>query len=149
MEVSAGSADTPTVVSKVLALGGGALVGLACFLPLLSLSVTVAGFSGTGSLHATDLTAGKVALVLAFIAVLLGVVDLRGGAGTLRRPAAVLAIAGAAIVVYKSWKLMSTVNAAAAMSTTASLVHVSMGTAMWVALVGAGLAFASDFVGRA
>jgi hypothetical protein len=44
---------------------------------------------------------------------------------------------------------MSTVNAAAAMSTTASLVHVSMGTAMWVALGGAGLAFASDFVGRA
>jgi len=133
-------------VSKVLALGGGALVGVACFLPLLSLSVTVAGFSGTGDLHATDLTAGKVALILAFMAVLLGVVDLRGGEGTLRRPAAACAIAGAAIVVYKSWKLMSQINAAGATAT--NIVHVSMGMAMWVALVGAGLAFASDFVGR-
>jgi TRAP-type C4-dicarboxylate transport system permease small subunit len=130
-------------VSKILALGGGALVAVACFLPLLSLSVTVAGFTGTGSLHATDLTAGKVALVLAFLSVLLAVIDVRGGEGTLRRPAAALAIVGAAIVVYKSWKLMAAVNAAGT-----TFAHVSMGIAMWIALVGAGLAFASDFVGR-
>ena len=132
-------------MSKLLALGGGALVGVACFLPLLSLSVTVAGFTGNGNVHATDLTAGKVALVVAFLGVLLGVVDLRGGDGTLRRPAAGCAIVGASIVVYKSWKLMSEMNAAAS---TTNFVHVSMGLAMWVALVGAGLAFASDFVGR-
>jgi hypothetical protein len=121
---------------------------VACFLPLLSLSVTIAGFTGSGDLHATDLTAGKVALVLAFAAVLLGVIDLRGGEGTLRRPAAACAIAGAAIVVYKSWKLMSLINSASSTATVSSIAHVSMGTAMWVALAGAGLAFASDFVGR-
>jgi hypothetical protein len=132
-------------MSKVLALGGGALVGIACFLPLLSLSVTIAGFSSTGNLHATDLTAGKVALVLGFASVLLAVVDLRGGEGTLRRPAAALAIVGAAILVYKSWKLQAEVNTAASAT---SIAHVSMGMAMWVALVGAGLAFASDFLGR-
>jgi hypothetical protein len=130
-------------MSKLLALGGGALVGLACFLPLLSLSVTVAGFSAGGNLHATDLTAGKVALVLAFLSVLLGVVDVRGGEGTLQRPAAALAIIGAAIVVYKSWKLMGQVNALGD-----TFAHVSMGVGMWVALAGAGVAFASDFIGR-
>jgi hypothetical protein len=128
-------------MSKILALGGGALVGIACFLPLLSLSVTFGSLSTSGNVHATDLTAGKVALVLAFASLLLGVWDVRGGDGTLRRPAAACAIVGASIVIYKSWSLTSKVNAAGV-----SFAHVSMGTAVWVALVGAGVALASDFI---
>lgn len=130
-------------MSKVLALSGGALVGIACFLPLLSLTITVGALSTSGNLHATDLTSGKVALVLAFASLLLAVIDIRGGDGTYRRPAAACALLGAAIVVYKSWTLTSKVNGAGA-----SFAHVSMGAGMWVALVGGGIAVASDFVGR-
>ena len=128
-------------MSKVLALGGGALVGVACFLPLLSLSITFGQLSTSGNVHATDLTSGKVALVLAFGSLLLAVIDIRGGDGTFRRPAAACAIVAAAIVIYKSWKLTSEVNAAGV-----SFAHVSMGVAVWVALLGAGVALASDFV---
>ena len=128
-------------MSKILALGGGALVGIACFLPLLSLSITFGQLSTSGNVHATDLTAGKVALVLAVASLLLAVWDIRGGDGTLRRPAAACAIVGAAIVIYKSWSLTSKLNAAGL-----SIAHVSMGVAVWVALVGIGVAVASDFV---
>jgi hypothetical protein len=130
-------------MSKMLALGGGALVGIACFLPLLSLTITYGALHGSGDVHATDLTSGKVALVLAFASLLLAVVDIRGGDGTYRRPAAACALVGAAIVVYKSWTLTSRVNGAGV-----SFAHVSMGVGMWVALVGGGVAIASDFVGR-
>jgi len=128
-------------MSKLLALGGGALVGLACFLPLLSLTVTFGALHTSGNVHATDLTSGKVALVLAFGSLLLAVIDIRGGDGTYRRPAAACALVGAAIVVYKSWTLTSRVNGAGV-----SFAHVSMGMGMWVALVGGGIAIASDFV---
>ena len=128
-------------MSKLLALGGGALVGLACFLPLLSLTVTFGAISGTGNVHATDLTSGKVALVLAIASLLLAVIDIRGGDGTFRRPAAACALVGAAIVVYKSWTLAAKLNGA-----DVSFAHVSMGVGMWVALVGGGIAVASDFV---
>jgi len=127
----------------MLALSGGALVGIACFLPLLSLTVTFGAVSSSGSVHATDLTSGKVALVLAIGSLLLAVIDIRGGDGTYRRPAAACAIVAAAIVVYKSWKITSQINSAGV-----SFAHVSMGVAVWVALVGAGVALASDFVGR-
>ena len=130
-------------MSKKLALGGGALVGIACFLPLLSLTITVGTLSSSGNVHATDLTSGKVALVLAVVSLLLAVIDIRGGDGTYRRPAAACALVGAAIVVYKSWTLTSKINGAGA-----SFAHVSMGIGMWVALVGGGVAIASDFVGR-
>ena len=43
-------------MSKMLALGGGALVGIACFLPLLSLTLTFGALSSSGNVHATDLT---------------------------------------------------------------------------------------------
>src|SRR3954453_7853457 len=128
-------------MSKLLALGGAALVGLACFLPLLSLTVTFGALSTSGNVHATDLTAGKVALVLAIGSLLLAVIDIRGGDGTFRRPAAACALVGAAIVVYKSWTLTAKGNAAGL-----SFAHVSMGTGMWVALVGGGIAVASDFI---
>jgi hypothetical protein len=130
-------------MSKMLALGGGALVGIACFLPLLSLTLTFGAVSSSGNVHATDLTSGKVALVLAFASLLLAVIDIRGGDGTYRRPAAACALVGAAIVVYKSWTLTSKVNGAGV-----SFAHVSMGMGMWVALIGGGIAVASDFVGR-
>jgi hypothetical protein len=130
-------------MSKMLALGGGALVGIACFLPLLSLTITFGALQSSGNVHATDLTSGKVALVLAFASLLLAVIDIRGGDGTYRRPAAACAIVGAAIVVYKSWTLTSKVNGAGV-----SFAHVSMGVGMWVALIGGGVALASDFVGR-
>ena len=128
-------------MAKILALGGGALVGIACFLPLLSLSITFGALQTSGNLHATDLTSGKVALVLAFASLLLAVIDIRGGDGTYRRPAAACALVGAAIVVYKSWTLMSKVNSAGV-----SFAHVSMGMGMWVALIGGGVAVASDFI---
>jgi hypothetical protein len=128
-------------MAKILALGGGALVGIACFLPLLSLSITFGALQTSGNLHATDLTSGKVALVLAFASLLLAVIDIRGGDGTYRRPAAACALVGAAIVVYKSWTLTSKVNSAGV-----SFAHVSMGMGMWVALIGGGVAVASDFI---
>jgi len=128
-------------MAKILALGGGALVGIACFLPLLSLSITFGALQTSGNLHATDLTSGKVALVLAFASLLLAVIDIRGGDGTYRRPAAACALVGAAIVVYKSWSLTSKVNSAGV-----SFAHVSMGMGMWVALIGGGVAVASDFI---
>ena len=128
-------------MAKILALGGGALVGIACFLPLLSLSITFGSLQTSGNLHATDLTSGKVALVLAFASLLLAVIDIRGGDGKYRRPAAACALVGAAIVVYKSWTLTSKVNGAGV-----SFAHVSMGMGMWVALVGGGVAVASDFI---
>src|SRR5579864_7601885 len=92
-------------MAKILALGGGALVGIACFLPLLSLSITFGALQTSGNLHATDLTSGKVALVLAFASLLLAVIDIRGGDGSYRRPAAACAPVGAASAVYKSWTL--------------------------------------------
>ena len=128
-------------MAKILALGGGALVGIACFLPLLSVSITFGALQTSGNLHATDLTSGKVALVLAFASLLLAVIDIRGGDGTYRRPAAACALVGAAIVVYKSWTLTSKVNSAGV-----SFAHVSMGMGMWVALIGGGIAVASDFI---
>jgi hypothetical protein len=127
----------------MLALSGGALVGIACFLPLLSLTITFGALSQSGNVHATDLTSGKVALVLAFASLLLAVIDIRGGDGTYRRPAAACALIGGAIVVYKSWTLTSKINGAGV-----SFAHVSMGIGMWVALIGGGVAVASDFVGR-
>jgi hypothetical protein len=63
--------------------------------------------------------------------------------GTYRRPAATCALVGAAIVVYKSWTLTSRVSGAGV-----SFARVSMGIGMWVALIGGGVALASDFVGR-
>ena len=128
-------------MSKILALGGGALVGLACFLPLFSLTVSFGEISANGSAQASDFTAGKVALVLAFASLLLAVIDIRGGEGTYRRPAAGCAIVGAAIVVYKSWKLTAEFSGA-----DTAFAHASVGIAMWVALIGAGIALASDFV---
>ena len=116
-------------------------MGIACFLPLLSLSVTVGQLSASGNVHATDLTIGKVALVLAIVSLLLGVIEIRGGDGTYRRPGAALAMVGAGLVIYKSWKLTSTVSASGG-----TFFHASMGVAVWVALLGAGIALASDFV---
>ena len=125
----------------MLALGGGALVGIACFLPLFSLTITFGALQSSGNVHATDLTSGKVALVLAFASLLLAVIDIRGGDGT--RNTSDVGCLGAAIVVYKSWTLTSKGNGAGV-----SFAHVSMGVGMWVALIGGGVALASDFVGR-
>ena len=131
----------------MFALAGGGLVGAACFLPWMSASVSLAGFSARGHMSGTDTTAGKVALVLGFAALLLAALDLNSGAEHYRRFAAGAAIVGAAIVVYKAWSLTAQMNDAAANS--AGFVgHVSIGVGMWVALVGGGIALASDFVGR-
>jgi hypothetical protein len=132
-------------VNKILALAGGAIVGIGCFLPLLSLSLSIAGVTTKGNVSATDMTAGKVALVFAFAALLLAALDLRDGDGSLRRWAAGCALVGASIIVYKSWTLSAKANAALSATTFG---HVSVGIGMWVALVGGGVALASDFVGR-
>ena len=126
-------------MSKHLALGGGALVGIACFLPLVSVSISFGQLSVNGNLHATDLTAGKIALVLAFAAVLGAALDLRSADDQLRRPAAASALLAAVIIVWKSWSLTSRVSGT-------GLVHASVGLALWAALIGGGLALASDFV---
>jgi hypothetical protein len=128
-------------MAGILALTGGGLVGASCFLPWLSLSISFAGLTGSANLQGTDTTAGKVALLLAFAAVLAAALDVRAGEQRLRRPAAAAALVGAAIVVYKSWSLTSQVNGT-------GLAHVSTGIGMWAALLGGGLALASDFVGR-
>jgi hypothetical protein len=95
--------------------------------------------SVNGNIHATDLTAGKVALVLAFAGILGAALDLRSDSDQLRRPAAASALVAAAIVVWKSWSLTSRVSGT-------GLVHASVGIALWAALIGGGLALASDFV---
>jgi hypothetical protein len=132
-------------MAGILLVGAGGLVGTACFLPWLSLSVNLLGVSAQGSMHGTDTTSGKVALVLAFASVLLAVIELRGGDGSLRRWSIGTALAGAAIVVYKSWRYSSTFTVAAAGS---SFAHASMGPGMWVALVGGGAAIAAGVLAR-
>jgi len=139
-----GAADTRDMAG-VLLLAGGGLVGTACFLPWLSLSVSLLGVSGAANMHGTDTTAGKVALVLAFVSVLLAVIELRGGDGSLRRWSVAAALAGAAIVVYKSWRYSSTFMAATAGS---NFAHASMGPGMWVALLGAAAATAAGLLAR-
>jgi hypothetical protein len=133
-------------MSKILALGGGALVGLACFLPLFSLTVSFGEISANGSAQASDFTAGKVALVLAFASLLLAVIDIRGGEGTYRRPAAGCAIVGAAIVVYKSLALAGQFNDPALGT---GIGHASPGIGMWVAFLGGAIAVASALTSRA
>jgi hypothetical protein len=132
-------------MAGVLLVASGGLVGAACFLPWLSLSVNFLGVSGAANMHGTDTTSGKVALVCAFASVLLAVVELRGGDGSLRRWSIAAALAGAAIVVYKSWRYSSTFMVATAGS---SFAHASMGPGMWVALVGAAAAIAAGVLAR-
>jgi hypothetical protein len=132
-------------MGRILALVGGGLVGGACFLPLVSASVSFAGISGTGHMSGTDTTAGKVALVLGFAALLLASLDLSSGRDRFRRQAAAAAILGALIVVYKSWSVTSTLRNPVAASYVG---HVSVGIGMWVALFGGGAALASAFVAR-
>jgi hypothetical protein len=117
----------------LLVLAPGALVGLACFLPLVSASVSIVGVSGTGHVAATDTTVGKVALVLAFLVVLLDALDLRGGERRYRSGTTALAILAALLVAYKGWALQGQFDSVAA---SAVAVHASIGIGVWVALLG-------------
>ena len=124
----------------MLALGGGALVGIACFLPLLSLTITFGALPVRQ--RARDRSHGGQGRARAR----LRVAPPRRDRHPRRRrhvpaPGAACALVGAAIVVYKSWTLTSKVNGAGV-----SFAHVSMGIGMWVALIGGGVAIASDFV---
>lgn len=132
-------------MARVLLFAGGGLVGTACFLPWLSLSVSLLGVSGHANMHGTDTTAGKGALLLAFASVVLAVVDARGGDGGLRRWSVGTALAGAAIVVYKSWRYSATFVIATSSS---NFAHASMGPGMWVALLGAAAAIAAGVLQR-
>lgn len=132
-------------MAGVLLLAGGGLVGAACFLPWLKLSVNILGISGSANMHGTDTTSGKVALVLAIVSLLLAVIELRGGDGSLRRWSIGTALAGAAIVVYKSWRYSSTFAIATSGSNVA---HASMGPGMWVALLGAAAAIAAGLLAQ-
>src|SRR5690349_15074899 len=105
----------------------------------MTISVSLGPLSVNGNVHATDLTAGKIALVLAFAGVLGAALDLRVDTDQLRRPAAAASLLAAVIVVWKSWSLTSRVSGTA-------LAHASVGLALWAALIGGGLALASDFV---
>ena len=133
------------MAGRVLLLAGGALVGIACFLPWISVSISLFGVSGTGHLHGTDFTSGKVALVLAFGSVLLAVIDSRGGDGSLRRWAIGAAVLGSAIVVYNAWHKSSTFAIA---TSSTSFAHASTGPGLWVGLLGGAAAIAAAFVGR-
>src|SRR4051812_42722941 len=97
----------------LLVLLPGAFVALGCFLPLVSASVTVAGFGGSGHIAATDTTIGKVALVLAFLALLLDVLDLRGGERQFRSATTALAFLGGVLVAYKGWSMTGQFNSVA------------------------------------
>jgi hypothetical protein len=132
-------------VAGVLLVAGGGLVGIACFLPWVKVSFELLGISATGSIHGTDLTSGKVALVLAIASVLLAVIELRGGDGSLRRWSIGAALAGAAIVVYKSLHYSSTFAIAASSSDGA---QTTVGLGLWVGLLGGAAAIAAAFVGR-
>jgi hypothetical protein len=133
------------MAGRVLLLAGGALVGAACFLPWISVSINLFGVSGTGHVHGTDFTSGKVALVLAFASVLLAAIDFRGGDGSLRTWSIAAAVLGSAIVVYYAWDKSSTFQIA---SSGTSFAHASTGPGLWVGLVGGAAALAAAFVGR-
>ena len=133
------------MAGRILLLAGGALVGVACFLPWISVSINLFGVSGTGHVHGTDFTSGKVALVLAFASVLLAVIDFRGGDGSLRQWSIGAAVLGSAIVVYNAWHKSSTFAIAASGT---SFAHASTGPGLWVGLVGGAAAIAAAFVGR-
>jgi hypothetical protein len=117
----------------LLVLAPGALVALACFLPLVSASVSVVGLSAGGHIAATDTTVGKVALVLAFAALLLDALDLRGGERRYRSGTTSLAVLAAILVAYKGWSINSDFNA---VSASQIAVHASIGLGVWVALLG-------------
>ena len=117
----------------LLVLMPGALVAVGCFLPLVSASIAIAGFGGSGHVAATDFTIGKVALVLAFVALLLDVVDLRGGEKRFRSGTTALAMLAGVLVAYKGWSVEGQFNSVAA---GAVAVHASIGIGVWVALVG-------------
>ena len=117
----------------LLVLLPGVFVALGCFLPLVSASIDVAGFGGSGHIAATDTTIGKVALVLAFLAIVLDVVDLRGGERRLRSATTALAFLGGVLVAYKGWSMTGRFNSVAAAQIS---VHASIGTGVWVALIG-------------
>ena len=117
----------------LLVLAPGALVALGCFLPLVSASVSVVGLSAGGHVAATDTTVGKVALVLAFLALLLDSLDLRGGERRYRGGTTALAILGALLVAYKGWSVESEFNSVAVSQIA---VHASIGIGVWVALLG-------------
>ena len=86
-----------------------------------------------GHASAPDTTAGKVALVLAFVAVLLAALDLRGGERRYRSGTTALAVLAALIVAYKGWSLADQFNSVAASHIA---VHASIGIGVWVALLG-------------
>ena len=138
-------ADMRTV-SRVLALAGGGLVGVACFLPFFSVSVSVTGFSAAATMKGTDTTAGKVALALGFAALILAALDLQSGQVPFRKWASGCAILGAAIVVYKSLALAGQFNDPALGT---GIGHASPGIGMWVAFLGGAIAVASALTSRA
>jgi hypothetical protein len=132
-------------MAGIFLLAGGGLVAVACFLPWFSLSVSLAGFSGAANVHGTNTPAGKLAFGFALASVLLAVIDLRGGDDRMRRWSVGAALAGSAIIVYKSWRYSSDFGVAAASS---SVAHASTGPGIWVALVGAGAAIAAALLAR-
>jgi hypothetical protein len=117
----------------LLVLAPGVLVAVGCFLPLVSASVSIVGVSGTGNIAATDTTVGKVALVLAFVAVLLDALDLRGGERRYRGGTTALAVLAALLVAYKGWSVQSQFDSVAVSQIA---VHASIGIGVWVALLG-------------
>lgn len=117
----------------LLVLLPGAFVALGCFLPLVSASIAVAGIGGSGHIAATDTTIGKVALVLAFLALLLDMGDLRGGERRFRSTTTALAFLGGVLVAYKGWSMTGQFNSVAASQIA---VHASIGLGVWVALIG-------------
>src|SRR3954469_10806380 len=123
----------------LLALLPGVLVGASCFLPLISASVSLGDVSGGGHVTALDTTAGKVAVVLAFLAIVLDAVDLRGRERQYRSVTSLLAFGAAVVVAYKGWSLESRLNSATAADVGNALgiaVHASLGVGVWVALIG-------------
>jgi hypothetical protein len=119
----------------LLLFAPGALVGLSCFLPWLSLSVSLAGISLVANPKGIDTGAGKLALGLALASLALAAMGRRGwSVGT--------ALAGAGLVLYKSMYYRSQ------FTDVSGVAHASFGSGTWVALLGGAAAVAAAMVAR-
>ena len=129
-------------MAGVLLIAGGGFVGISCFLPWFSLSVSLAGISFAAHQHGIDTGAGKLALLLALVSLVLAGIDWNRGDGSLRRWSVGAALAGAAIVLYKSMYYRSQFSDPSGIS------HASFGSGTWVALLGAGAVIVGALLAR-
>jgi hypothetical protein len=138
----------------VVALIGGAVLAISCFLPWLKIvgsgqSITINGLgkvSGAAGISRVDVSAGAVALVLGIIVVVLAALCLTLRRNNLTSAAMIAAILGLAFMVYKTIQIAKDSSDLNKQFTGSA--KFSIGFGLFVGLVGAAVAVISAFVAR-